>query len=79
MFNPRYYYTDENGQVQKLVRCSNNCGNGPFKQDEKEKYVRVGNNSYLCMKCYRTLNPECCDGGSRELQSIYADGRTVRG
>jgi len=51
--NPRYWYTDENGEVQPYVYCGL-CLAGPFKKtDVNILFARVNRMAY-CKKCTTT-------------------------
>ena len=57
MLNPRYWYTDENGKVQKYLYCRL-CLAGPFKITEKEKFFNHGpdGKEIYCKACSTANN-----------------------
>lgn len=48
--NPRYWYTDENGEVQQYVYCGL-CLDGPFKKVDAGILFSKVNRMNYCKKC----------------------------
>lgn len=51
--NPRYWYEDERGQIQKYYYCKL-CGSGPYKFEEngfKFKFYGLKDKDVYCSSC----------------------------
>jgi len=55
MLNPRYWYKDEEGKIQKKYYCKL-CFTGPFKLLEEDinfRFYGLGNKDVYCNECCR--------------------------